>query len=42
MEEDSNPEESKDFVKYREGNFDTDIGSLDPVPINPKYRDFSV
>lgn len=37
-------EESKDLINYSEGNnnFDTDIGSLSPIPINPKYKEFCV
>jgi hypothetical protein len=43
MQEDDSLEESKDMLKYQEGNnFDTDIGSLTPIPINSKYREFSV
>jgi hypothetical protein len=47
MEEDSLiEEESKEMVMYSEGNnnfdFETEIGSLPPLPINPRYRDFVV
>jgi hypothetical protein len=43
MQNDSLDEESKDLVEYQEGNnFDTDIGSLTPIMINPKYKEFSV
>lgn len=43
VEEDSLIEESKDLINYQEGNnFDTDIGCLAPLPINPKYREFVV
>ena len=47
MEEDSlMEEESKEMVMYSEGNnnfdFETEIGSLPPLPINQKYREFVV
>ena len=39
-------EETKEFVMYSEGNnnfdFEVEIGSLPPLSINPKYREFIV
>jgi hypothetical protein len=46
IEEDSLMEETKEFVMYSEGNnnfdFEVEIGSLPPLSINPKYREFIV
>lgn len=42
MEDDSLTEEQKDLKTYAEGVYNTDIGSLDPLPINEEYKNFKV